>query len=73
MKKSPRHDNRNGKVTIISVEDSISVAQRNIVHFVIVLDVTLLEQKYYTYQCRQFVTAAAICADKTLAGVDRAA
>ena len=34
-------------------------------HFVIVLAVTLLEQKYYTHQCRQFVTAAAICADKT--------
>ena len=26
----------------------------------------LLEQKYYTHQCRQFVTAAAICVDKTL-------
>ena len=35
-------------------------------HFVIVLAVILLEQKYYHYQCRQFVTAAAICADKTL-------
>ena len=50
----------------ISVEDRISVVQRNIVHFVIVLAIILLEQKYYTYQCRQFVTAAAICADKTL-------
>ena len=26
----------------------------------------LLERKYYTYQCRQFVTAPVICSDKTL-------
>ena len=26
----------------------------------------LLEQKYYAHQCRQFVTAAIICADKNL-------
>ena len=33
----------------------------------IVLEKTeLLEQKYYAYQYRQFVTAAAICSDKTL-------
>ena len=53
-------------MTIISVEDRISVARRNISYFVIDLAVMLLEQKYLTHQCRQFVTAAAICADETL-------
>ena len=50
-------------MTIISIEDRISVAQINIVHFVIILAVTLLEQKHHTHQCRQFVTAAKICSD----------
>ena len=36
------------------------------IKYIIVLAVILLEQKYYTHQCRQFVAAAAICADKTL-------
>ena len=53
-------------MTIIFVEDRVSVAQRNIAHLLIVLAVILVEQKYYTYRCRQFVTDGAICADKTL-------
>ena len=39
---------------------------KNIAHFAIVLAAMLLEQKYHAHQCRQFVTAAAVCADKTL-------
>ena len=66
MENSPQQTSGNGEMTIISVEDRISVTQRNIVNFVIVLAIMLLEQKHYAHQCRQFVTAAAICVDKTL-------
>ena len=41
------------------------------IKYIIVLAVILLEQKYYTHQCRQFVAAAAICADKTLISLNR--
>ena len=43
--KSPRCYYCNGKMNIISVEDRISFAQRNIAHFVMVFAVMLLEQK----------------------------
>ena len=44
---------------------------KNIVHFVIVLAVMLIEQKYYACQCSQFVTTASICAYKTLITLNR--
>ena len=66
MEKSLRHTQSSGKMTIISVEDKISVAPRNIVHFLIVLAATSLEQKCRAHQCSQFVAATTICADETL-------